>query len=40
MLLDKLDEPVSALHERQLRNLKDHQVRTLIDLCSLARKEG
>jgi DNA-binding MarR family transcriptional regulator len=38
-LLTRLDRPVAELHERQLRYLKDHQVRTLIDLSNLARKE-
>lgn len=37
-LLAQVESPVSALHERQLRHLKDHQVRTLIDLLALARK--
>jgi DNA-binding MarR family transcriptional regulator len=39
-ILMQLDAPIAALHERQFRHLKDHQVRTLIDLLSLARKES
>jgi DNA-binding MarR family transcriptional regulator len=39
-VLNTLDRPVADLHERQLRHLKDHQVRTLIDLTTLARKES
>ena len=39
-VLMRLDAPIAALHERQFRRLKDHQVRTLIDLLTLARKES
>jgi len=35
-LLAQLDAPIAELHERQFRQLKDHQVRTLMDLLTLA----
>jgi DNA-binding MarR family transcriptional regulator len=39
-LIDKLDDAVAAEHERQLGHLNRTQLRTLIDLLSLARSPG
>jgi DNA-binding MarR family transcriptional regulator len=39
-LLDELDAPVLALHRKQLAQLKDAQLRSLIDLLTLAREGG
>ena len=37
-LLDRIDEPMARLHERQLAHLTPEQLRTLIDLLALARQ--
>ena len=39
-LLDELDRPVIELHRRQLGRLSDDQLRSLIDLLTLAREGG
>jgi DNA-binding MarR family transcriptional regulator len=37
-LVDDLDEPVAALHQRQLGHLSDEQLRTLSQLLTIARQ--
>jgi DNA-binding MarR family transcriptional regulator len=37
-LLAELDAPVNDLHRRQLKGLSEAQLRTLIDLLTLARE--
>ena len=39
-LLDELDAPVLALHERQMARLTDAQLRSLSDLLTLVREGG
>jgi DNA-binding MarR family transcriptional regulator len=39
-LLQELDAPVSELHRTQLERLTDEQLRSLIDLLTLARESG
>ena len=39
-LLDRIAEPLAALHARQLGHLTPEQLRTLIDLLALARQGG
>jgi DNA-binding MarR family transcriptional regulator len=39
-LLARADEPLVALHDRQLAQLTEAQLRTLIDLLALARQRG
>jgi DNA-binding MarR family transcriptional regulator len=39
-LLMRIDVPVATLHDQQFRHLEDHQVRTLIDLLTLAGREA
>ena len=39
-LLKELDAPVNALHRTQLDRLSDEQLRSLIDLLTLAREGG
>ena len=39
-LLQQLDGPINALHRTQLERLTDEQLRSLIDLLTLAREGG
>ena len=39
-LLDELEKPVAALHQRQLGHLTETQLRTLIELLELARERA
>jgi DNA-binding MarR family transcriptional regulator len=39
-LVDELDEPMAELHRRQLGHLSREQLRTLIELLTLARAPG
>ena len=39
-LLQQLDGPIDALHRTQLERLTDQQLRSLIDLLTLAREGG
>jgi DNA-binding MarR family transcriptional regulator len=39
-LVDALDGPVEAEHERQLGHLDEAQLRQLVDLLTLARRQG
>jgi DNA-binding MarR family transcriptional regulator len=39
-LVDSLDAPVAAEHERALARLGDEKLRTLIQLLTLARQPG
>ncbi|NUQ20140.1 MAG: MarR family transcriptional regulator [Gemmatimonadaceae bacterium] len=39
-LVDKLDAPVTEEHKRRLGHLTRQQLRTLIDLLALVRREG
>jgi DNA-binding MarR family transcriptional regulator len=39
-LVDELDSPIAALHQAKIGHLSEEQVRSLIDLLTLAREGG
>ena len=39
-LLDELEKPVAAIHQRQLGHMTDAQLRSLIDLLEVARERS